>query len=440
MKIAVIGTGYVGLVSGVCFAEFGFDVACVDNNPRIVERLSAGQVTIYEPGLDDMLVRNLQQKRLRFTTELADAVADAEIVFIAVGTPSHRGAGGADLKYIFAAADQIADHMRPGTVVAIKSTVVAGTCARVRDQIRARRPGVPFSMASNPEFLREGSAVGDFMRPDRIVVGAEDENGREAMRRLYRPVNFRDTPVVLTTLENAELIKYAANAFLAMKLTFINQVADLCEKVGADVNDVARGIGMDVRIGSKYLNAGPGFGGSCLPKDTRAFAATGREHGAPQLLIEAVVDINENRKLAIAARIVEAANEAAGSTVAILGVAFKPGTDDMREAPSLDIVPALQKAGLNVRAYDPEAMENAKPLLAGVAWCGSAYEAVEGADVTVLLTEWNDFRALDLTRVAELMRGKVLIDLRNVYQAADFAGTELAYHSVGRPPLLPPHG
>jgi UDPglucose 6-dehydrogenase len=433
MNIAMIGTGYVGLVSGVCFAEFGFEVTCVDTNPSIVERLTAGKVTIYEPGLDEMLDRNLKQGRLRFTTELAEAVRAADVVFIAVGTPSRRGDGAADLQYIFAAADQIADHMQPGAVIAIKSTVVVGTGARVRDHIRARRPGVTFSMASNPEFLREGSAIEDFMRPDRVVVGADDETGREAMRRVYRPLNLRETPIVMTTLENAELIKYAANAFLAMKVTFINQVADLCEKVGGNVHDVARGIGMDKRIGSKFLHAGPGFGGSCFPKDTRAFAATGREHGAPQRLIEAVVDVNESRKREMAERIVAAAREVGGSTVAILGIAFKPGTDDVREAPSLDIVPTLQEAGLTVRAHDPEGMENAKPLLAGVAWCDSAYEAVEGADVTVLLTEWNHFRALDLHRVAELMRGRVLIDLRNVYQAADLAGTGLTYQSVGRP-------
>jgi len=433
MNIAMIGTGYVGLVSGVCFAEFGFEVTCVDTNPSIVERLSAGKVTIYEPGLDEMLERNLKQGRLRFTTELVEAVRAADVVFIAVGTPSRRGDGAADLQYIFAAADEIADHMQPGAVIAIKSTVVVGTGARVRDHIRARRPGVAFSMASNPEFLREGSAIEDFMRPDRVVVGADDETGRETMRRVYRPLNLRETPIVMTTLENAELIKYAANAFLAMKVTFINQVADLCEKVGGNVHDVARGIGMDKRIGSKFLHAGPGFGGSCFPKDTRAFAATGREHGAPQRLIEAVVDVNENRKREMAERIVAAARETGGRTVAILGIAFKPGTDDVREAPSLDIVPALQEAGLTVRAHDPEAMENAKPLLAGVTWCDSAYEAVDGADVTVLLTEWNHFRALDLKRVAELMRGKVLIDMRNVYQAADLAGSGLAYQSVGRP-------
>lgn len=430
----MIGTGYVGLVSGVCFAEFGFNVTCVDTNPDIVSRLSGGEVTIFEPGLDDLLARNLAEGRLSFTTDLAAAVADAEVVFIAVGTPSRRGDGAADLQYIFAATEQVAAAMRPGTVVAIKSTVVVGTGARVRDHMRGIRPDVSFSMVSNPEFLREGSAIEDFMRPDRVVIGAEDERGREVMRRVYRPLNLRETPLVVTTIENAEIIKYAANAFLAMKVTFINQVADLCEQVGGNVHDVARGIGMDKRIGGKFLHAGPGFGGSCFPKDTRAFAATGREHGAPQRLIETVVEVNEARKKAMAKLILDKA--AGGRTVAVLGIAFKPGTDDIREAPSLDIISDLKAAGLAVRAHDPEAMDNARPVLPDVTWCASAYEAVEGADVTVLLTEWNAYRALDLTRVAGLMRGKVLIDLRNVYQPADLQGTGLAYHSVGRPKLV----
>ncbi len=432
MKLAMIGTGYVGLVSGVCFAEFGFNVTCVDKNPSIIERLQAGQVTIFEPGLDQLMTRNIRDGRLDFSTDLASSVADADVVFIAVGTPSRRGDGEADLQYIEAAADEIAAAMKPGAVVVIKSTVVVGTNAAIRDRIARARPGVAFSMVSNPEFLREGSAIEDFMRPDRVVVGVEDERGREAMRRLYRPLYLRETPMVMTSLENAEIIKYAANAFLAMKVTFINQVADLCEKTGGDVQQVARAIGMDNRIGSKFLHAGPGFGGSCFPKDTRAFAATGKRYDAPQTLIEEVIAVNEARKLSMAGRIVEAAQRSGAKTVAVLGVAFKPNTDDIRESPALDIVKGVQAAGLTVRAHDPEAMEAARDALPGVVWCGSAYEAVQGAGVTALLTEWNAYRALDLKRVAAAMDGNVLIDLRNVFKAEDVAGSGLDYRSVGR--------
>ncbi|MGH6759980.1 MAG: UDP-glucose dehydrogenase family protein [Phyllobacterium sp.] len=436
MKIAMIGTGYVGLVSGVCFAEFGFNVTCVDKNPAIIERLNAGEVTIFEPGLDGLLERNSREGRLHFTTDLASTVAGADVVFIAVGTPSRRGDGEADLQYIYAAADEIAASMKPNAVIVIKSTVVVGTNAKIRDHIRAARPDVPFSMVSNPEFLREGAAIEDFMRPDRVVVGVEDDRGREAMRRVYRPLYLRETPLIVTTLENAEIIKYAANAFLAMKVTFINQVADLCEKAGGNVQDVAKAIGMDKRIGSKFLHAGPGFGGSCFPKDTRAFAATGRSWGAPQRLIEEVVSVNEERKQAMAERIIAAARAGGVKTVAVLGIAFKPNTDDIREAPSLDIIQALQKAGLTVRAHDPEAMKAAELALLNVIWCKSPYEAVEGAGVTVLLTEWNAYRALDLKKVSVLMDGNVLIDLRNVFTAQDLEETGLTYESVGRPTLM----
>ncbi|MBC8717075.1 UDP-glucose/GDP-mannose dehydrogenase family protein [Ochrobactrum sp. Marseille-Q0166] len=432
MKLAMIGTGYVGLVSGVCFAEFGFHVTCVDKNPSIIERLEAGQVTIFEPGLDELMGRNIRDGRLEFSTDLATSVADADVILIAVGTPSRRGDGEADLQYIEAAADEIAAAMKPGAVVVIKSTVVVGTNARIRDRIAQARPGVAFSMVSNPEFLREGSAIEDFMRPDRVVVGVDDEHGKAAMQRLYRPLYLRETPMVITSLENAEIIKYAANAFLAMKVTFINQVADLCEKTGGNVQEVARAIGMDNRIGSKFLHAGPGFGGSCFPKDTRAFAATGKKYDAPQSLIEEVISVNEARKLSMAERIVTAARESGANTVAVLGVAFKPNTDDIRESPSLDIIAAIQKAGLSVRAHDPEAMDAAKSVLPDVIWCGSAYEAAEGAGVVALLTEWNAYRALDLKRVADAMEGNVLIDLRNVYKADDVAGTGLDYRSVGR--------
>ena len=432
MKLAMIGTGYVGLVSGVCFAEFGFHVTCVDKNPSIIERLTAGKVTIFEPGLDELMARNIRDGRLEFSTDLATSVADADVILIAVGTPSRRGDGEADLQYIEAAADEIAAAMKPGAVVVIKSTVVVGTNARIRDRIAAARPGVEFSMVSNPEFLREGSAIEDFMRPDRVVVGVDDERGKAAMQRLYRPLYIRETPMVITSLENAEIIKYAANAFLAMKVTFINQVADLCEKTGGNVQEVARAIGMDNRIGSKFLHAGPGFGGSCFPKDTRAFAATGKKYGAPQSLIEEVIAVNEARKQSMAERIVAAAHESGTKTVAVLGVAFKPNTDDIRESPSLDIIAAIQKAGITVRAHDPEAMDAARSVLPDVVWCGSAYEAAEGAGVVALLTEWNAYRALDLKRLRGVMDGNVLIDLRNVYKAEDIAETGLDYRSVGR--------
>ncbi|MBO1039734.1 UDP-glucose dehydrogenase family protein [Brucella pituitosa] len=432
MKLAMIGTGYVGLVSGVCFAEFGFHVTCVDKNPSIIERLTAGKVTIFEPGLDELMARNIRDGRLEFSTDLATSVADADVILIAVGTPSRRGDGEADLQYIEAAADEIAAAMKPGAVVVIKSTVVVGTNARIRDRIAAARPGVEFSMVSNPEFLREGSAIEDFMRPDRVVVGVDDERGKAAMQRLYRPLYLRETPMVVTSLENAEIIKYAANAFLAMKVTFINQVADLCEKTGGNVQEVARAIGMDNRIGSKFLHAGPGFGGSCFPKDTRAFAATGKKYDAPQSLIEEVIAVNEARKQSMAERIVTAAHESGAKTVAVLGVAFKPNTDDIRESPSLDIIAAIQNAGLSVRAHDPEAMDAAKLVLPGVIWCSSAYEAAKGAGVVALLTEWNAYRALDLKRMTSVMSGNILIDLRNVYKSEDIAGLELDYRSVGR--------
>ncbi|MEK1853840.1 MAG: UDP-glucose/GDP-mannose dehydrogenase family protein [Phyllobacterium sp.] len=433
MKIAMIGTGYVGLVSGVCFAEFGFQVTCVDKNPAIIERLQAGEVTIYEPGLDELLVRNARDGRLVFTTDLATTVADADVIFIAVGTPSRRGDGEADLQYIYAAAGEIAAAMKPGAVIVIKSTVVVGTNADVRALIATARPDVPFSMVSNPEFLREGSAVEDFLRPDRVVVGVHDEAGAIAMKRVYRPLYLRETPMIITTLENAEIIKYAANAFLAMKVTFINEVADLCEKAGGNVQDVARAIGMDNRIGSKFLHAGPGFGGSCFPKDTRAYAATGRKKDAPQTLIEQVVTINEKRKRSMAERVIDAAQKSGAKTIAVLGIAFKPNTDDIRESPALDIIPLLQKAGLTVRAHDPEARTAAEPVLPGVVWCKSGYEAVDGVGITLLLTEWNVYRALDLKQVAGLMSGNILFDLRNVYSGQDIEGTGLDYRSVGRP-------
>lgn len=435
MKLAIVGTGYVGLVSGACFAEFGFDVICVDKDQSIVERLNSGQVTIFEPGLDVVMQRNASVGRLKFTSDLAAAVVDADVVFIAVGTPSRRGDGEADLSYIMGAADEIADSMRSGQVIAIKSTVVVGTNAAVRDRIRARRPGVDFSMVSNPEFLREGSAIEDFMRPDRVVVGVDDERGREVMRRVYRPLFLRDTPIVFTSLANAELVKYASNAFLAMKVSFINQIADLCEKVDGDVHDVARAMGMDRRIGPKFLHPGPGFGGSCFPKDVRALAAFARRVGAPQALVEATEALNEARKVEMSRRILEAARAEGGNVVAILGVAFKPNTDDIRESPALPIIRHLLEAGVTVRAHDPAAMDAARAVLPGVTWCATPHEAATGAHVVALITEWNEFRALDLAGLASVMAGRTLIDLRNVYESADLAGSGLDYQSVGRPLL-----
>lgn len=436
MKVTIVGTGYVGLVTGVCFAEFGYEVVCVDKCREIVERLSAGQATIFEPSLDDLLTRNLAAGRLHFSSNVGEASVRADIIIVAVGTPSRRD-GAADLQHIFAAVDEIAKTMPPGAVVAIKSTVAVGTCAQVRERIRRLRPGVAFSVVCNPEFLRAGAAVADFMEPDRIVVGADAETGRSMMRQLYRPLANAGIPLVETSLENAEIIKYAANAFLAMKVTYINQIADLCEDVGGDILDVSRGVGLDKRIGPQFLNAGPGFGGSCFPKDTKAFAATGRKHGVPQRLIETVVDINIERKRALAARIVRLAKKVDGDTVAVLGIAFKSGTDDIREAPALDIVPLLQEAGLTVRAHDPEAMENGRHALAGVIWCETVLETVKGADLTIVMTEWPAYRALDLRLAAGLMKGKVLVDFRNIYRAADLQDTGLSYYPIGRPVLSP---
>ncbi|WP_417768480.1 UDP-glucose dehydrogenase family protein [Stappia sp.] len=434
MRIAMIGTGYVGLVSGVCFSEFGFDVTCVDIDAAKIGRLNAGEVPIYEPGLDALIERNLEEKRLSFTTDLEAAVAAANVVFIAVGTPSRRGDGEADLTYVFAAARQVAKAMRPGTVVVIKSTVVVGTCRKVAEIIREERPGVDFSIASNPEFLREGSAIEDFMRPDRVVTGAEDERAEAALPRLYRPLYLRETPILVTSLENAELTKYAANAFLALKITFINEIANLCEKVGADVQKVASGIGLDNRIGGKFLHAGPGFGGSCFPKDTTALAATGQRHGAPLRLVETTIEVNEARKRDMAARVLAALGpQVAGKRVGILGIAFKPNTDDVRDAPSLVIVPALQAAGVEVVAHDPEARGQAEPLLPGLVWRDNPYDVADGVDVLAVVTEWNAYRGLDLAEIARRMSGRNVVDMRNIWQAADVVAAGLDYQGIGKP-------
>ncbi len=434
----MIGTGYVGLVSGACFSEFGVTTICVDKDVEKIRRLKAGENTIFEPGLDGLVAKNVAAGRLSFTTDLAEGMDGADAVFIAVGTPSRRGEGHADLTHVFAAAREIAAHLDGYKVVVTKSTVPVGTGRQVEQIIREVRPGADFDVASNPEFLREGSAIGDFMRPDRVVIGAESERSVEVLRGLYRPLNLIDVPIVVTTLETAEITKYAANSFLATKITFINEVADLCEKVDANVHDVARGIGLDGRIGPKFLHPGPGYGGSCFPKDTKAFAQTGRDAGAPQTIIEAVIDINDRRKRRMADRIVGAmGGDVGGRTIAVLGLTFKPNTDDMRDSPSLDIIPALQQAGANVQAYDPEGRREAEKLLPGVAFREDAYAALEGADCLVILTEWNEFRALDLRRVRQLLSQPLIVDLRNIYKARDMAAAGFVYHSVGRPSFAP---
>ena len=433
MRITMVGTGYVGLVSGACFAEFGPHITCVDLDEGKIERLRRGDIPIYEPGLDELVAKGIASGRLSFTTDLPAAVAEADAVFIAVGTPSRRGDGHADLRFVEAAAADIARALTGYTVVVTKSTVPVGTGRRVAQIIRETSPEADFDVVSNPEFLREGSAIGDFMRPDRVVIGAETERARAVMQSLYRPLYLRETPVVVTTLETAELTKYAANAFLATKITFINEIADLCEKVGANVHDVARGMGLDGRIGKKFLHAGPGYGGSCFPKDTVALVRTAQEFGAPARLVETVVQVNDRRKGAMASRVMTAAGGSVrGKTIGVLGVAFKPNTDDMREAPSLAIVPALQDAGATVRAFDPAAMREAAPLLPGVTWCADPYEVAQGADVLVLITEWNEFRALDLERIGAVMRAKVFVDLRNVYDPAEVRDAGFAYSSIGR--------
>jgi UDPglucose 6-dehydrogenase len=437
MRIAMIGTGYVGLVSGACFSEFGVSVTCVDKDADKIARLQQGQVPIYEPGLDQLVAVNKAAGRLTFTTDLKAALDGAEAVFIAVGTPSRRGDGHADLSYVFAAAAEIAETLAQlpanRTVVVTKSTVPVGTGRRVENILSVRLSPGAFDVASNPEFLREGSAIQDFMRPDRVVIGTESEHARTVLRALYRPLYLLETPVVFTSIETAELIKYAANAFLATKVTFINQVADLCEAVGADVQDVARGIGLDGRIGRKFLHAGPGFGGSCFPKDCAALVRTAEEAGKPLTMVERVLEINDSRKRDMADRIAAACGgDIAGKTIAVLGLTFKPNTDDMRESPSLSILPPLVEAGATIRAFDPEGMSEARKLLPDLQYCGDAYQAIDGADALVLLTEWNEFRALDLARVKSLLRSPIVIDLRNIYQPQEMADAGFVYHSIGR--------
>jgi UDPglucose 6-dehydrogenase len=437
MRIAVLGAGYVGLVSGACFSEFGVSVTCVDKDAEKIERLNRGGIPIFEPGLDQLVAANMAAGRLTFTTDLESALDGAEAVFIAVGTPSRRGDGHADLSYVFSAATEIADTLArlPSnhTIVVTKSTVPVGTGRRVERILSQHLPSGRFDVASNPEFLREGSAIQDFMRPDRVVIGTHSEHARTVLRALYRPLYLLETPVVFTSIETAELIKYAANAFLATKITFINQIADLCETVGADVQDVARGIGLDGRIGRKFLHAGPGFGGSCFPKDCAALVRTAEEAGTPVTLVEDVLRINDARKLAMADRIVAACGgDVAGKTLAVLGLTFKPNTDDMRESPSLSILPRLREAGAIIRAFDPEGMTEAKKFLPDIEYCDDAYSALDGADALVLLTEWNEFRALDLARVKQLLRTPMMIDLRNVYRPQDVADAGITYQCIGR--------
>jgi UDPglucose 6-dehydrogenase len=433
MRIAMIGTGYVGLVSGACFSQFGIDVTCVDMDERKIAGLKRGEIPIYEPGLDELVDANAKANRLHFTTSLAEGVAGADAVFIAVGTPSRRGDGHADLSYVYAAAKQIAESIDGYTVIVTKSTVPVGTGREVERIIRETRSDADFDVVSNPEFLREGSAIEDFMRPDRVVIGTQSERAQEVMRALYRPLFLIETPILFTKRETAELVKYATNAFLATKITFINEIADLCEQVGADVHDVARGIGLDGRIGRKFLHPGPGYGGSCFPKDTLALVRTAQEHGAEMRIVDSVVGVNAARKKKMADRVVAACKgDVKGKTIAVLGTTFKPNTDDMRESPSLDIVPALQAKGARIKAYDPAGMEEAKKLLSGVEWCGDAYAAIDGADAIVLVTEWNEFRSLDLERVKSLMKQPVMVDLRNVYDPAAMAEAGFTYKSLGR--------
>lgn len=434
MKVVMIGAGYVGLVSGACFSEFGADVTCVDVDLAKIDALNAGRMPIYEPGLDVLVERNVKTGRLNFTTNLGEAVAGADLVFIAVGTPTRRGDGHADLSYVYAAAKEIAKHLTGHTVIVDKSTVPVGTARQVHRIIQEENPKADFDVASNPEFLREGSAIGDFMRPDRVVIGIESERAEAMLRELYRPLSLIEAPIFATTLESAELIKYASNAFLATKISFINEMSVLCETVGADVHAVAKGMGMDNRIGKKFLHAGPGYGGSCFPKDTLALIRIAQEHGAPCRIVESVVEVNAAQKARMVKKIRSAlGGSESGKTIAVLGLTFKPETDDMRDSPSLAIIPALTDKGAIVRAHDPEGMNEAKHLLPDqVHYCDEIYQTFEGADAVVLMTEWNQYRALDLERVKVLMKGRVFIDLRNVYEPKSMAAQGFEYTCVGR--------
>jgi UDPglucose 6-dehydrogenase len=434
MKIAMIGTGYVGLVSGVCFSDFGHDVICVDKDPNKIAQLEKGIVPIYEPGLDDLMAKNVNAGRLSFSIDLRAAVDGADAVFIAVGTPTRRGDGHADLTYVMAAATEIADALTGYAVIVTKSTVPVGTNRQVQEVISKANPKAEFDIASNPEFLREGAAIDDFMRPDRVVVGVEDARAAEVMGAIYRPLSLREFPIMFTDLESAEVIKYAANAFLAMKITFINEIASLCERTGADVKMVSKGMGLDNRIGSKFLHAGPGYGGSCFPKDTQALARMGQDHSVPMQLTETVIKVNDEVKRRMVDKVVDICGGSVnGKTIAVLGVTFKPNTDDMRDAPSLTIVPALVGNGAKVRVVDPQGKHEGEALLPGVSWLDDAYQAAQDADALVILTEWNEFRALDLKRMAERMSTPAMADLRNIYTPKDAENAGFsAYVSIGR--------
>ncbi len=433
MKIVVVGVGYVGLVSGACFAEFGVKVTAVDQDKERIAQLQRSEIPIFEPGLQELVARGQRNGNLGFTTELGPAIAEADAVFIAVGTPARRGEGYADLTYVYQAARDIAHNLKRYAVIVTKSTVPVGTGREIERIMREARPDAEFDVCSNPEFLREGSAINDFMRPDRVVIGFKSERAAEVMKAIYRPLYLNETPMVMTDLETAELTKYAANAFLATKITFINEIADLCERVGADVQTVAKGMGLDGRIGRKFLHAGPGYGGSCFPKDTMALVRTAQDQAAPLRLVETVIDINQKRKQEMAQRIIKACGgNAKSKTIAILGLTFKPNTDDMRDSVSLDVVPLLQKVGATIRAYDPEGMTEAKKLLSNVTWCTDAYDAMNGAHVAAILTEWNEFRSLDFEHVKNIMKTPTLVDLRNIYRPAEMAEAGFAYTSVGR--------
>ena len=433
MRIAMIGSGYVGLVSGACFADFGHDVVCIDKDAGKIERLRAGIMPIYEPGLDDLVAGNVRAGRLSFTTDLAEGVAGAQAIFIAVGTPSRRGDGHADLSYVHAAAEEVARSLTGFAVLVTKSTVPVGTGDEVERRVRDAAPAADFAVASNPEFLREGAAIADFKRPDRIIIGVEDDRARAVLEEVYRPLYLNQAPIMVTSRRTAELTKYAANAFLATKITFINEMADLCEKVGANVQDVARGIGLDKRIGSKFLHAGPGYGGSCFPKDTLALIKTAQDYDAPVRIVETVASVNDQRKRAMGRKVIAAVGGSVrGRTIAVLGLTFKPNTDDMRDSPAIAIIQALQDAGAEVRAFDPEGMDQARLVLNGVAYAADPYAALEGADAMVLVTEWDAFRALDLARVKALLREPVVVDLRNVYRPEEMARHGLRYSGIGR--------
>jgi UDPglucose 6-dehydrogenase len=433
MRVAMVGTGYVGLVSGACFADFGHQVVCIDKDQGKIERLQQGIMPIYEPGLQDLVEANAKAGRLTFTTDLKEAVGTADTVFIAVGTPSRRGDGHADLNFVEQAAREIAANLDHYTVIVNKSTVPVGTGDRVEAIMREANPKGDFSVVSNPEFLREGAAISDFKRPDRVVVGTSDERARQVMRELYRPLFLNETPILFTDRRTSELIKYASNAFLAVKIAYINEMADLCEQVGANVQEVARGIGLDNRIGKKFLNAGPGYGGSCFPKDTLALIRTAQEANAPVSIVEATVSANANRKKQMAGKIIRACGgDVAGKTIGILGLTFKPNTDDMREAPSLDIIPALLAAGASVRAYDPEGMAEARKELPEVTFVDGPYDVAQNADAIVILTEWDQFRALDFERIAKTMVSPVMVDLRNIYNPDDLRQDGFTYVSIGR--------